>query len=313
MEVSIVVPVMNEEGNIHLLSEKIVNELQRINWGGVDNDYEVIFINDGSTDDTLSQLKILNDNNPKIKYLSFSRNFGHQNALKAGLDHAKGNCVISMDGDMQHPPELIPEMINIWKNEKADIVYTIRNDKHEKIGFIKKLTSKLFYKIINVLSDIKIEPGSADFRLLDRSVVDTIKNLPENPMFFRGIIPWVGYKQVSLDYIPHERFWGKTKYTFKKMINFAVTGISSFSIKPLVASIYLGIFISFLSLCYGLYAILIYFLTDKSVSGWASIISVVSFIGGIQLIILGIIGTYLGKLFISSKNRPMYLIKEKSN
>jgi dolichol-phosphate mannosyltransferase len=245
--------------------------------------------------------------------LSFSRNFGHQNALKAGLDYASGDCIISMDGDMQHPPEMIPRMIEIWENEKADIVYTIRKDEQEKVGLFKKTTSRLFYKLLNKIADISMEPGSADFRLLDKSVADIIKKFPENPLFFRGIIPWVGFKQIPIEYIPHKRFWGKTKYSLKKMISFAITGILSFSIKPLLISIYIGIILSFLSFCYGIYAIITKFFTDNNVSGWTSIVSIISFIGGIQLIVLGVIGTYLGKLFIASKGRPMYIIKEKSD
>jgi len=305
MKISVVVPIMNEEGNLILLSQNIIEVLNHY------IDYEIIFIDDGSTDNSLSILSELNIKNNKIKYISFSRNFGHQNALKAGLDHAHGDCVISMDGDMQHPPELIRRMIEIWQQEKADIVFTIRNDKHEKISLFKKFSSRFFYKIMNFLSDVKIEPGSTDFRLLDKSVVDYIKCLPENPIFFRGLIPWIGYKQIALEYEPHERFWGKTKYTFKKMFNFAINGILSFSIKPLTISIYIGIILAFLSLCYGIYSIIIKLFTNYSISGWSSVISVITFIGGIQLIILGIIGTYLGKLFISSRGRPMYIIKQK--
>jgi dolichol-phosphate mannosyltransferase len=304
--VSVVIPVMNEEGNLPALSSEVIKNLQEY------KDYEIIFIDDGSMDGTLALLKELNRANDKIKYLSFSRNFGHQSALRAGLDYSQGDCVISMDGDMQHPPELIPEMIAQWNNGDVDIVYTIRKD-DLKLGFFKRISSRVFYKFLNYFSDISIEPGSADFRLLDKSVVNVLRTPHENPLFFRGIISWIGFKKTAIEYMPNQRNWGTSKYSVRKMFAFALNGILSFSIKPLLVSIYFGIFISFLAICYGIYAIFIKLFTTKSVSGWASMTAVVSFIGGIQLIVLGIIGIYLGRLFMDVKNRPPYIIKEKSH
>jgi len=303
---SIVVPVMNEEGNVELISKKIIDALRN------NDSYEILFIDDGSTDNTLSILKQLHISNPKIKYISFSRNFGHQSALKAAIDHAKGDCVISLDGDLQHPPELIPDMIEKWKIGGYDIVYTIRNE-DRKLSFFKRTSSWLFYYVLNQLSDITIKPGSADFRLLDRKVIESIRQFQESPLFFRGIIPWVGFRQYAIEYTPRERFSGSSKYSLRKMYNFALNGILSFSVKPLFLPIYLGTIIFFLTFCFGIYAIIQKIIFHHSVQDWVAVIIVISFIGSIQLIVLGIMGVYLGKLFIDSKNRPPYIIREKSN
>ncbi len=301
MLISIIVPIYNEEGNISLLCQKIADVMEKHN-------YEIILIDDGSTDNTLNTIKNLHKDNDKINYISFSRNFGHQNALKAGLDNAKGDCVISMDGDLQHPPELIPIMIEKYK-DGFDIVFTIRKD-DPNTGFFKKITANIFYKIINKLSDLKIEQGSADFRLLDRKVVEVLKTFNETSLFYRGIMSWLGFRQCGIEYLPQERFWGKTKYSISKMIKFAITGITSFSIRPLQCSIYLGFFMAFISFGYALYAIYIKLFTDLSVQGWTSLLFVISFIGGIQMIMIGILGEYIGRLFIESKKRPNYIIRE---
>jgi glycosyltransferase involved in cell wall biosynthesis len=304
-KISIIIPAFNEEGNIRIIVDKLVKILNNY------HDYEIIFINDGSVDNTLSVLKELNHANNKIRYISFSRNFGHQLALKAGIDHATGDCAISMDADLQHPVELIPSMIEKWQ-EGFEIVYTIRAD-DPRTSFFKRLTSDLFYKLMNSISDIKIVQGTADFRLLDRDVIDVLKNMQEHSLFIRGIIPWMGFSQYGMQYVPNERFWGKSKYSVKKMIRFAFNGITSFSTKPLHLATLMGLFISLLSFVYGFVAIMGKIFNDKAVSGWTSVIVSVLFIGGIQLVMLGIIGEYLGKLFIESKRRPNYIIREKSN
>jgi dolichol-phosphate mannosyltransferase len=297
---------MNEEGNLELISKKIIDALR-------DNDsYEILFIDDGSTDNTLSILKQLHRNSPQIKYISFSRNFGHQSALRAALDNAKGDCVVSLDGDLQHPPELIPDMIEKWKTGGYDIVYTIRKE-DRKLSFFKRTSSRLFYYVLNKFSDVTIEPGSADFRLLDRKVVDSIRQFQESPLFFRGIIPWLGFKQYAIEYTPRERFSGSTKYSLRKMYNFALNGILSFSVKPLLLSVYLGVIVSLLAFCCGIYAIIQKIFLSYSMPDWVFVIIIISFFGGVQLTGLGIIGVYLGKLFIDSKRRPPYIIREKSN
>jgi dolichol-phosphate mannosyltransferase len=305
-ELSIIIPCYNEEGNVPVIYEKLAFIIKSI---GVLS-YEIIFINDGSKDNSLLTIKALSEIDTSVKFIHFSRNFGHQNALRAGLDHASGNAVISMDADMQHPPELIPTLFELWKVGNK-VVYTKRKDTTD-LSFFKRLSSKLFYRLVNYLSETKLEEGTADFRLLDRSVVEALKKFKENNLFYRGIIPGLGFKQVGVEYIPNERFSGTTKYTFSKMVRFALTGITSSSAKPLYFSIYLGSFLALCSFLYGIYAIYVSLFTSEAIAGWTSTIASILFIGGIQLIMLGIVGIYLGKLFSESKNRPHYIIEEKN-
>ncbi len=306
LKISIVIPTFNEEGNVEILYQKITEAFEQI----MHSNFEVIYVNDGSSDRSLEKIKSLSQTDSRVRFISFSRNFGHQNALKAGLDNAQGDAVISMDADLQHPPALIPEMIRLWK-EGNEVVYSIRKDGKE-LSFFKKMTSKLFYKIVNYLSDTKLEEGTADFRLLDRKVVNALRNYNESNLFFRGIIPTLGFKQIGIPYQPQERFSGTTKYSFSKMLKFALTGITSSSAKPLYFSIYLGLFFAFLAFLYGIYAIYISIFTNDAVLGWTSLIASILFIGGLQLIMMGIVGVYLGKLFTQSKNRPNYIIDEKN-
>lgn len=303
-KVSVIIPSFNEESNIKPLFDAISKNTKEYN-------VELIFIDDGSSDKTLENIKNLASQSIDIKYISFTRNFGHQNALKAGYDFATGDCIISMDGDMQHPPELIPEMIRLWQ-QGYKIVSTKR--KHTKsLSFFKRFTSRLYYKILNFFSEIKIENGSSDFRLLDKKVVQELKKFNENYLFFRGLIPWLGFSQIQLEYIESQRFSGKTKYSFSKMLHFASDGITSFSVKPLKISIYLGFIIAFIAFLYILYAIYISIFTNNAITGWTSTIISILFIGGIQLIMIGILGNYLGKLFMENKKRPNYIIKEKND
>jgi dolichol-phosphate mannosyltransferase len=303
-EISIVIPTYCEEGNIVELYEQLQLELSKIDV----QSFEIIYVNDGSHDDSLRNIKELTTKDERVKFIHFSRNFGHQNALRAGLDFAKGDAVISMDADLQHPPELISTLIEHWRAGNK-VVYTKRKDTND-LSFFKKLTSKMFYKLVNYLSETKLEEGTADFRLLDRSVVEALKNFNENNLFYRGIIPGLGFKQYGLEYIPNERFSGITKYTFSKMVRFALTGITSSSAKPLYFSIYLGAFLALCSFFYALYAIYVSIFTTEAVAGWTSTIASILFIGGIQLMMLGIVGIYLGKLFSESKKRPNYIIEE---
>ena len=302
--ISVVIPAYNESGNIPLLTKKLSEVLKEF-------DYEIIFVDDGSTDSTLSVLKQLNQSDSRIQYLSFSKNFGHQHALKAGIDHASGDCVIMMDGDLQHPPELILPMIDKWKNEKFDVVYTARLTEPNQSLF-KKTTSDLFYFLMNIFSDVDVQQGTADFRLIDRKVALQISKINDPFLFLRGLVPWMGFRQYRLEYKPGKRNAGETKYSFLQMIALAFNGITSFSVKPLRIATLAGVVISVLSFCYGIYAIGIYFLTDKAISGWASVLTSVLFIGGIQLLMIGIIGEYIGKMYMHLKNRPDYIIRESS-
>ena len=277
--------------------------MQKLNYS-----YELIFVDDGSSDKTLSILQEISAIDSNVFFIELSRNFGHQNALKAGLDLASGDCIITMDGDMQHPPEMIPQLIEKWE-EGYDIVYTRRLE-DKKLPAFKKITSKYFYKFINYISEIKIEEGTADFRLMDKKVSTVFFAFSENELFIRGLVNWVGFNKFAIDYKPAERFSGNSKYTVKKMMQFALKGITSFSIRPLYLSIFLGISLFLLSLLfYTLYVFYsIYY--GHVISGWASVIFTIVLFGGLNLIVLGIIGVYVGKLFMQSKQRPNYLIRD---
>lgn len=300
--INIIVPVYNEEETIAPLVEAIREALKDILY-----DYSILFIDDGSTDLTLNNIKGLSVKDNDIQYISFSRNFGHQNALKAGLDKANGDCIITMDGDMQHPADLIPIMLKKYE-EGYDVVYTIRME-DKKLPFLKRKTSSLFYSLLNKLSDVRVEKGSADFRLLANHVAIALKSLPEYDLFFRGLVKWAGFRQTSIEYYPAQRAKGATKYTFRKMVRFGLFGILSFTTRPLHLAVYSGFLFSGLSLLYLPYVLYSYYY-GYAISGWASVIVTIAFFGGIQLMVLGIIGLYIGRIFMQVKNRPAYVIKE---
>lgn len=306
-KISIVIPSHNEEGNIKVVHDRIQNVFMSLS----DYQYEIIFVNDGSRDTTQQKIEELAKEFSQIKYIEFSRNFGHQYAVKAGLDFADGNAVICMDGDLQHPPELIPKMIKKWE-EGYDVVFTIRNYS-EKISFFKKVTSNFFYKILSQLSDFDtVKKGGADFRLMDRSANDVIKNLHESDLFLRGLTSWIGFKQTGIEYVAEDRHSGKSSYNLKKMVSLAFTGITAFSVKPLYLAAYLGFIFSLVSVI-GYVGYVIYsFVSKTEISGWASLIMTIVFFGGVQLVILGIIGIYLGKIFKQVKERPNYIIRSKN-
>ncbi|MEO8174085.1 MAG: glycosyltransferase family 2 protein [Sediminibacterium sp.] len=300
--ISVVIPVCNEEANVSIITEALQNIFSTTSY-----DHTITFVDDGSTDGTLNELKRIGAINQNVFFISLARNFGHQNALKAGLDLVDGDAVIMMDGDMQHPPDLIPEMIAQWESGH-DVVYTIRRD-HKEMPLMKRKTSNMFYNLINNLSDIELEQGTADFRLLDKKVVEVFRTFKETDLFMRGLVKWMGFSQVGIEYDPAQRTHGKSKYTVKKMVRFALQGITSFSIRPLYIATYLGFIFSLLSLLYIPYIIFSYYF-GHTISGWASMIATIAFFGGLQLMILGIIGMYLGKLFMQSKQRPHYIVKE---
>jgi len=300
--ITIVIPLYNEAGNL----EKLISELD-IHTQELPYDFTYLFVDDGSRDESLQLIKEITVKNNKVKYIEFSKNFGHQLALKAGLDNSFTDAVISMDADLQHPPHLIPLLIKEWENG-YDVVFTIRKE-DKKLSFFKRKTSKYFYRIINYLAQIKIEEGAADFRLMDQNVVSEFRKFNEKELFIRGLVSWLGFKQKSIIYEPHERFSGKSKYTIKKMFNFAIQGITSFSIKPLYLTIYFGGIISLISIFLYILYLIYSFYYNTAISGWASLISTVVFFGGLNLTVLGIIGIYIGKMFMQTKNRPNYIIR----
>ncbi|SFW74441.1 glycosyltransferase family 2 protein [Chitinophaga sancti] len=302
--VTIVIPIYNERDNIYVLK----NAIHKI-FAGLHYKYNILYVDDGSSDGTPGILAKVSQFDDRVEYVSLSRNFGHQAALKAGLDMADGDCVISMDGDMQHPASVLPLLLKQWE-EGYDIVNTVRLE-DKKLSYFKRKSSRLFYKLINHLSEFEIRAGSADFRLVSRKALDVICSLNEHDPFFRGLVSWIGFSQTHVVYQADERSFGSSKYSFKKMVQLAVRGITSFSIRPLYVAIYPGILISLMSSLYIPYALYSYF-AGEAQPGWTSLIVTVSFFSGLQLMLLGIIGMYLGKVTNEVKKRPVYIIKESS-
>jgi len=308
--VSIVAPAFNEEKNLLDLYERIceVMRAERSN-------FELLIVENGSRDNSLSLLKDLHRRDPRVNYLSLTRNFGHQGGLLAGLEHAKGNVVISMDADLQHPPELIPEMLKLWK-EGFDVVCTKKRP--SKIQpFLRKWTNEVFYYWIKTLSGIEMI-GQSDYRLLDRQVLDVLLKLPERNKFLRALTPWLGFPQTEILYDLGARKAGKSKFPFLHLVQLAADGILSFSIIPLRMFVFLGLFISLGSFGYGLYIFI-----QKVVSmlggpqyivpsGWTTLTLLMLFLGGVQLIGIGMLGEYLGRAYDEIKHRPVYVIKEGS-
>jgi dolichol-phosphate mannosyltransferase len=279
---------------------------------GFGESYEIIFINDGSRDKTQLMLSELCKSDSHIKLIDFARNFGHQVAITAGMDYAAGECMVIIDGDLQDPPELIPEMVKMWRSG-FDVVYGKRKSRQGET-FFKKFTAKAFYRILRSMTDVNIPVDTGDFRLIDRKVCEALKQLPERSRYVRGLMSWVGFKQTPIEFERSERFAGETKYPLKKMLKLASDGIMSFSYKPLKMATWVGSVISALSFLY-LLAVLIQkiFFPSSAQSGWASLIAVNLFFNGIILLILGIIGEYIGRIYDEAKGRPLYIVRELKN
>ncbi|HWZ14912.1 MAG TPA: glycosyltransferase family 2 protein [Mucilaginibacter sp.] len=301
-KISIVIPCFNEEKNISFLIDQIGKTMMSTGY-----DYELIFVDDGSVDNTLNEIKVNAELRDNVFYIELSRNFGKDYALKAGIGKANGNAVITMDADMQHPPHLILKMLTFWVNG-YDIVYTYRENANPHGKGYQKATSRLFYKGINMLSDIKLENGTSDFRLMDEKVVKKLELIDEYQIFYRGIIRWTGYRQVGIPYMPAKRHTGKASYSFFKLAKLAIRTIMTFSARPLYIVSGIGLFFSALAILYIPY-VLISYISGYAVSGWASLIATIAFFGGLQLLVLGIIGMYVGKIFMQSKHRPNYIIR----
>lgn len=303
--ISVVIPVHNEEKNIQPLLSRLSPVIKNYS-------HELIFIDDGSTDQTLAILKEQAKKDKNIKVLSFNRNFGHQAALFSGYQHAKGDCIITIDADLQDPPEIIEQMIKEWQNG-YEIVYAKRKTRQDT--FFKKLTAFIFYRFLNFLSDTPIPADVGDFRLQSRRVNQYLIKLPEHSKFLRGLVAWGGFKEKYLEINRQNRYSGTTHYTFSKMINFALDGIISFSTKPLRIATYMGFLTSFIGVIGIVYALLQRFFLPHEywVTGWTALFVAVLFLGGTQLITIGIIGEYIAKIYQESQNRPQYLLKEKIN
>ena len=303
---SIVIPLYNEEEVVEECIKRVDGVCRKL-----DGDYEIIFVNDGSKDRTAELMMNACKVNEKIKLLSFSRNFGHQIAITAGMDYAKGDAVIVMDADLQDPPEVITRLIDKYK-EGFDVVYAVRSKRKGETIF-KRWTSKAFYRFLRFMCNIDIPVDTGDFRLISRKVCDVMKKLTERNRYVRGLISWVGFKQAAVEYVREKRFAGETKYPLRKMLKLSMDGITSFSSKPLTMSKNLGFLTAAAGFIYMIIVILNKFVFGKTVQGWASLIVVILLIGGIQLIMLGVVGDYIARIFDESKNRPLYIIENKYN
>ena len=303
IEVSVVIPVYNEEDVLPLL----YNRLTRV-MDGLGVPYEIIFVNDGSADESPLLLQELQAKDERVKFISLSRNFGHQIAITAGLDHSSGQAVVVMDADLQDPPEVIPRLVEQWR-KGYDIVFAVREQRRGE-GLFKRATAALFYRVLRHFTATEIPLDAGDFRLMNRKTVDTLNGIRERNRFIRGLAGWIGFRRASVPYVRDERQAGDTKYPLRKMVRFAVTGIISFSWAPLQLASYLGFLVSAVSFVYTAYAIWLKLFTDRVVLGWASVMVAVLFLGGVQLVCLGIIGEYIGRIYDEVKQRPLYIIDE---
>jgi polyisoprenyl-phosphate glycosyltransferase len=300
--VSIIVPAFNEADGIA--------EFNRRLWevrGRLSEMSEVVYVNDGSRDDTMAVLRALRERDPTITIVNLSRNFGKEIALTAGLDHSCGDAVIVIDADLQDPPELIPVLIERWRQDGADVVFAQRRSRAGE-GWVKKTTAYGFYRVLNAVSGYRIPIDTGDFRLLSRRAVEAVKQLREQHRFMKGLFAWIGFRQVAVPYERAPRLIGNTKWNYYKLLNLSVEGITSFSIAPLRAASYIGLITATIAVIYGLYITGRTILFGNPVAGYPSLLVIMLFLGGVQLLALGIIGEYVGRIFNETKQRPLYLV-----
>lgn len=303
--ISIVTPVYNEEDNVVFFHEEITKVMKTTGM-----DYELIYVNDGSRDRTDELIRELAEKDPHVRAITFARNFGHQTAITCGMDFARGDAVITMDGDMQHPPELIPLLLEKWK-DGYDIVQTIRTSTEDS-GFIKKITSAGYYKVINSISKTPVTPGGSDFRLMNRKSLDVFLRFREHARFIRGIVGGLGFKQTTIKFEAPARHAGVSKFSMNKMLHFAMDGILTNSTTPLRAAFYAGAVSGFIGVLLILHVLYSY-LVGNTVPGWATMTILIAFFGSANLVGLGIIGEYIGRIYEESKNRPLYWISGDTN
>lgn len=300
---SIIVPMFNEEAVIEETYKRLKDVMDQAG-----EPYELLFVNDGSRDKTAEIVSRLCQEDSAVRMIDFSRNFGHQIAITAGMDYAAGQAIVVIDADLQDPPLVILQMIEKWK-AGYDVVYGKRL-KRKGETFFKKFTAKFFYRLLRSLTNVDIPVDTGDFRLIDRKVADVFRTLKEKNRFVRGLVSWVGFRQTSVEYVREERWAGETKYPLKKMLRFAMDGITSFSYKPLRIATYLGFGLSGLSFIYLLVVLFQAVFTDTTTAGWPSIVAINLFFNGIMLVLLGIIGEYIGRIYDESKDRPLYIVQE---
>jgi polyisoprenyl-phosphate glycosyltransferase len=300
-EYSFIVPVYNEQETLPALYDRLLSVLAQL-----DGSAEVIFVDDGSEDDSFDRMIEMSLRDSRFKVLQLSRNFGHQTAITAGLDFATGNAVVVMDADLQDPPETVLAMARRWR-EGFDIVYAVRKARLGEDRF-KRFTAARFYRLMRRVTNVEIPVDVGDFRLVDRKALEAYKTMRENDRFVRGMFSWVGFRQTGVTYDRAERFAGETKYPLRKMVNFAIDGIVSFSNAPLRLALALGFTVSIIAFLYGLIAIVLKVSGAFTVPGWTSVIFVASFLGGVQLIVLGVVGEYVGRIYVETKRRPLYIV-----
>lgn len=298
-----IIPIYNEEKILPELYHRLAETLKLVTA-----DYELIFVNDGSFDSTAEILTGFSKENEKVKYINFSRNFGHQVAISAGIDYCTGDAAVIMDGDLQDPPELIPRFLEKY-NQGYQVVYARRIARKGESVF-KKLVARIFYRILKRITSIDIPMDTGDFRLIDRKIIDYLKQMPERSKFLRGQIAWLGFKQTFVDFERQKRLAGKPGYTFKKLVNLAVDGITAFSDRPLRFVTNAGIIVSAIAFAIILYALLSYIIAGKPVAGWTSLILSITFFGGVQLISIGIIGEYISRINTDVRKRPLYIVDQ---
>ncbi|MBT2655289.1 glycosyltransferase family 2 protein [Bacillus sp. ISL-18] len=304
VRITILIPTYNEEevlNHLYLRINEVINQIDSY-------DFEILFINDGSTDQSLSMIKDLRAKDERVSYVNLSRNFGKEISMIAGLDYATGDAVIIMDADLQDPPELVPEMIKYWELGYDDVYAKRRSRAGE--SWLKKSTSSFFYKLLQKFTKIDIQENTGDFRLLDRRCIEALKQLRETQRYTKGMFSWIGYNKKELLFDRDPRAAGETKWNYRNLINLAIEGITSFTIAPLRISSLFGFIISFFSFIYIIWIVTKTLLFGKDVAGYPSLMTVMLFLGGIQLISLGIIGEYLGRIFNETKNRPLYFVDE---
>ena len=300
-KVSFVVPVYNEESNLKEFHKRMTAVMAALTY-----DYEIIFVDDGSSDTSPILLQELADQDNHVEAYLLSRNYGHQLALTCGLDHAEGDAVITMDGDLQHPPEMVPEMLANWE-KGFQIVQTIRKAT-EDASFFKRFTSSVYYLLINKLSRVEITPGGSDFRLMDKQAVQAFRLYRERARFIRGMVNTLGFKVARMEFVAPPRFAGKSKSSLHKMLHFALDGITAFSNLPLRWALYCGLLCGLISLCVILHVLFEKYVMNDAVPGWATMTVSITFLGGIQLIGIGILGEYIGRIFEEVKQRPLYIV-----
>ena len=301
---SLILPLYNEEDVVPLLHARLQDFLAKLAL-----DCEVIFVNDGSRDKTLEMLRVIAEKDPRYKVVGFARNFGHQSAITAGVDYARGSAVVVMDGDLQDPPEVVLDMVEQWR-AGYDVVYGQRRSRAGESWF-KLVTARWFYRIFKMMIPIEVPLDAGDFRLMSRQVVVVLRQLRETHRFIRGIVSWIGFKQTAVLYNRPGRAAGETKYPLRKMVRFAIDGITSFSILPLRFATYLGMAVSMITVLYALYALVANLALHRTVQGWTTTVLLVSLFASVQLLMTGILGEYIGRIYEETKQRPIYIIRRR--